>query len=160
MNVVQLNAASASKKRTTRFLLIGSIGLIVCFLGMTVFWLVSHSSAEQDIRELLERRASALAKKDLPLYLSCFSPKYRSGTRTYADLQSDASQWFAQFVTIQFVFQILDLEVTSQKAIVENSYKFSLTTNQGEPLEINQRELLEIQRENKEWKITRALSLQ
>ena len=120
----------------------------------------SSSADKQKIHQVLDNRASALTQKDLPRYLSCFSPNYRSGSRTYEDLKANASRWFVQFENIHFSFQVIDIQLQGDKAIVENNYKFSLINVDGEPLEISQRELLELQRNSKEWKITQSLSIQ
>ncbi len=116
---------------------------------------------EEDIRQLLHQRANALMEKDLTRYLACFSPNYLRGTQTYADLEADASRWFAQFATIRFSFQILDMQIEeSNTAIVENQYKFTVINHDGESIEIPQRELLELQRENNVWKIAQSLEIQ
>ncbi len=147
--------------KTAVKLLLGSIVLLVGLGAGMLFWITYSSSVdEQRIREVLETRARALSQKDLSLYLSCFSPNYHSGIRTYEDLKADASQWFLQFVTIQFSFQTVDLQVHDDEAIVENTYKFSLINADGESLQIAKRELLEMRRENKEWRITKSLSIQ
>lgn len=109
---------------------------------------------------LLENRANGLRQKNLSQYLACFSPSYRSPSQTYADLQASAIRWFEQFVTIHFVFQILDIQFEEDHALVESHYKFSLTDANGETLELAQRELLQVQREHGEWKITQSLSIQ
>ena len=141
-------------------LLGGSSILVLVLVGTILFWTFQASSDEREIQELLATRARALDQKDLPLYLACFSPDYRSGTRTYADLQADASQWFAQFATIHFAFQTVNIQFQGDQAIVENTYKFSVTDTTGEPLRIAKRELLEIRHEHTGWKITRALAIQ
>ena len=142
-------------KRHSRFLLVGSMVVVFCLIGMLLFWLFSSSAAadKQEIRKLLENRANALTQKDLSRYLLCFSPQYRSGPQTFDDLKANASQWFAQFATIRFSFQILDIQIQGDKAIIENDYKFSLTNIEGETVNIAKRELLEIRRESNEWKI-------
>ena len=127
---------------------------------LLLFWLFSSSADKQEIRKLLENRADALTQKDLSRYLSCFSSQYHSGSRTYNDLQVSASQWFEQFVTIRFSFRILDIQIKDDKASVENDYKLSLTNMEGESVNIAKRELLEIRRENNEWKIMSSLSIQ
>lgn len=133
---------------------------MVCFLGIGLFALWSSSTAKKhDIQALLERRAQALQQKDLAQYLSCFSSDYQSGDRRYDDLKADASQWFTQFDSIQFLFQTRDLQLRNTSAIVENEYAFSLTDTAGETIKIAKRELLEIRREHEEWKISKALSL-
>jgi ketosteroid isomerase-like protein len=148
-----------SSKGSSRMFL-GGILLIFVLIGVILFWTFHSSFDEREIRELLEIRAKALEQKDLPLYLSCFSPDYRSGTRTYHDLQADATQWFAQFATIQFSFQIVDIQVQEDHAIVENDYKFSVTNADGDSVNLAKRELLEMRRENTGWKITKSLSIQ
>ena len=141
-------------------LLIGGI-LVVCLIaGFLLFSASSSDHEKQAIQNLLQTRATALIQKDLPRYLSCFSLQYRSGSRTYDDLQTHASQWFDQFVTIRFSFQILDIQIQGKKAIVEDDYKFSLTNIDGEAITIAKRELLEIRREKDEWKIIKSLAIQ
>lgn len=125
-----------------------------------MFSVSSEKQDNQDIRKLLERRADALAQKDLPRYLSCFSQTYRSDQYQYADLQKNASRWFAQFATIRFSFRILEIQLRDNTAIVENDYTFSLTDIDGESVDIAKRELLEIKREDNAWKITSSLTIQ
>ena len=141
-------------------LLIGGI-LVVCLIGG--FLLFNASSSDHDkkaIQDLLQTRATALTQKDLPRYLSCFSRQYRSREQRYEDLKTNASQWFTQFATIQFSFQILDIQIQKETAIIENMYKFSLTDTEGESIDIAQKELLELKHESDGWKITSSLSVQ
>ena len=150
-----------SKKRRSKLLVVGGIVTILCVGGMLLFWRFSSSTVDrQEIQELLEKRADALMQKDVSRYLSCFSLQYRSGSRTYDDLKTNALQWFDQFATIRFSFRILDIQVQDAGVIVEEDYTFSLTDIDGETINIAKRELLEIRRENDEWKITQALSVQ
>jgi ketosteroid isomerase-like protein len=151
---------TSSARQHSRFFLVGIIVVAFCLIGVLLFWLFSSSADKQEIRNLLENRADALTQKDLSRYLSCFSSQYHSGPRTYNDLQASASQWFAQFVTIRFSFRILDIQIKDDKASVENDYKLSLTNMEGESVNIAKRELLEIRRENNEWKIMSSLSIQ
>ncbi len=160
MSIPDLTTTPATKQYS-RILLVGSIIVVFCLIGVLLFWLFASSAVDkQEIRELLENRANALTQKNLPRYLACFSLRYRSGTRTYDDLKANASQWFAQFATIRFSFQILDIQIQDDKAIVENDYQFSLTNIEGESINIAKRELLEIRRENNQWKIISSLSIQ
>ena len=85
---------------------------------------------------------------------------YHTGSRTYDALIADALHWYDQFATIRFSFQILDIQVHGDKVIVEDDYTFFLTNSDGESIKIAKRELLELQRENDEWKIIAALSVQ
>ena len=149
-------------KRRSKFFLVGGIVLVCGLIGVFVFWkMFSVHADKQAIRKLLDTRANALMGKDVARYLSCFSPNYRSASQTYSDLKTDALRWFAQFPTIRFSFRILDMHMENrQNAIVENHYKFSLVHSGGETLEISQRELLEIQHENGEWKIARSVAIQ
>lgn len=123
-------------------------------------WWFQRVAREHEIQALLERRALALQQKDLALYLSCFSPHYQSGTRTFKDLQADVSRWFSQFATIQFAFSTRHLEWRGANALVENMYKFSVTDTAGTPIVIENQELLEIRKEQTGWKIIAAHTLQ
>jgi ketosteroid isomerase-like protein len=151
--------------RRTRQIVIAAIGVFLglMLLGIIGFRVVIRRAALADkeaIHAVLERRATALEQQDLASYLSCFSPTYRSGTRTHDDLRADAARWFEQFATIEFTFRILEIELHDQYAIVENEYHMSLTDHEGEPLHLTQRELLEMRRDNTAWKITQSLSTQ
>jgi ketosteroid isomerase-like protein len=139
------------------------LGAIVAFLliiggGMGV-WFFSSSAGDQAIRAVLERRAHALREKNLALYLACFSPHYQSGERTYRQLEAEAVQWFANFAAIQFVFQIRAIEMHGDTAYVDNGYTFSVAGKTGEPIVIENRELLELRREEKTWKIVTSHAL-
>jgi ketosteroid isomerase-like protein len=154
------NPGMATVSKTSSRMLPISILFMLVLGGGILLWQFHSSSEEQKIQEVLENRANALGQKDLPLYLACFSPDYRSNTRTYDDLKTDASQWFSQFATIQFSFRTVDMQLQGDNAIVENDYKFSITNADGESVDIAKRELLEMRRENKEWKIIKSLTIQ
>ncbi|GAK60248.1 hypothetical protein U27_00139 [Candidatus Vecturithrix granuli] len=151
-----------SKRKRHSWGLFGvSLLIICCLIGGWYLWKTyTQRLSTQEIYALLENRANGLRQKNLPQYLSCFSSSYRSPSQTFADLQTSAVRWFEQFVTIHFAFQILDIQFQGERALVENHYKFTLTDADGETLELSQRELLEIQREHGEWKITQSLSIQ
>jgi ketosteroid isomerase-like protein len=150
--------------KTTTFssgYLIGGLVLICCLVvGLLYVFIFSSPNHEQAIRELLEERATALNQKNLARYLACFSLQYQSGGQQYEDLKADASQWFSQFATIQFSFQILNIQVDGKNAFVENHYKFSVTNTEGDSLDLNKKELLELHREAEGWKIVSARSPQ
>jgi ketosteroid isomerase-like protein len=123
-------------------------------------WSLYASSAEREIRALLDRRAEALHDKDLARYLSCFSPDYQGDAQTYAQLQATMLKTFSNFAAIQFTFEILDLHIREKKALVEDKYTFRLTPATGEPIIISKREVLEIRQEQGEWKIFRVRAVQ
>lgn len=134
--------------------------IIVGCIGGAVLWIYQRSSNEREIRDLLEHRALAFRQKDLPLYLSCFSPDYQSGSRTYDQLKADATQWFKNFATIQFSFQIVESQFRDDMAVIENTYTFTVTDADGESLQFSNREMLEIRRESQEWKIFKSYDIQ
>lgn len=141
------------------------IGAIIC-LGLVFggFILVKNfpqeASSQQAIRTLLEERAAALSQKDLERYLRCFSLQYKNGEQSYADLKDSALRWFEQFTDIQFAFQTLRLEIDGNQAFVENNYKFTLQPPEGDVLNISNKELLELRREKKTWKIFKHIKPQ
>ena len=146
------------------FIAVASILVVLCCVGIGVVWFLSVNSeeqAKQQIKELLTRRSDALTQKDLSQYVSCFSQQYQSGQYRYADLHENAARWFSEFAAIRFSFRIVDIHIQDDDmAIVENDYTFSLTDSDGETIDIAKRELLEIYREDTEWKIARALAVQ
>lgn len=157
------SATTPEIRHTSKFFLIGSIIGVCCLVGFILIWMVfafPEKQHKQDIRALLEQRADALAQKDLPRYLSCFSQTYRSGQIRYGDLREHASRWFAQFATIRFDFRIIEIKLHGHTAIVENEYKFTLINFDGESINIAKRELLDIKREDDEWKIASSLPVQ
>ncbi|PIE33476.1 hypothetical protein CSA56_11780 [candidate division KSB3 bacterium] len=159
MDTHQTETASSERNtRITRFI-VGIVSLICLIVaGYLVLRTVLSPNEKKHIHALFETRASALNQKHLSQYLSCFSQDYRSGEKTYADLQADASQWFSQFTTIQFSSTLLDLEIQQDKALATNTYSFTLTNAEGKAIEIAQKELLELRREDEGWKIVRSLS--
>lgn len=141
--------------------LFGVIAALIVMIGGGIgVWVFYASAGDQEIRALLERRAQALREKNLALYVSCFSPQYQSGERTYRQLQAEAAQWFANFATIQFVFQIRAIETHGDTAYVDNGYTFSVAGETGEPIVIENRELLELRREQQTWTILTSHALQ
>ena len=146
---------TGGKKRRGKLLPIG-IFLCLC-LAAGAFLLFNNpfqgESPQLAIQALLEERASALSRKDLERYLRCFSPHYQDGGKGYSELKANASRWFSQFESIQFSFQTLRLEIDDIQALVENNYTFTLRPPNGENLEISNKELLELRREDSDWKI-------
>jgi hypothetical protein len=146
--------------RLRKMFVVGAL-VVLGLAGVLGGWSLYTSSAEREIRVLLERRAQALHDKDLSQYLSCFSPDYQSGTHTYSRLQADASRWFAQYATIQFIFHIGELYIKGEEAFVKESYTWSVTTSKDEePLNISQWQVLEMRRENGKWKIFKTQTAQ
>jgi ketosteroid isomerase-like protein len=155
-------ARTRSEKQPGKTILIGAI-ICLCLVAGGFFVLHNFSqktSPQQDIQALLEERATALSQKDLERYLHCFSSQYQDGEQGYQDLKASASRWFTQFENIQFAFQMLHLEIDGTQALVENNYKFSLRPPDGEILNISNKELLELRRENTGWKIFKNLKPQ
>ena len=152
---------TAKRKRRSWRVLGVSLLILGCLAGGWYLWQArTHRISTQEIYVLLENRANGLRQKNLPHYLSCFSSSYRSASQTFADLQTSAARWFEQFATIQFTFQVLDIQFEGERALVESQYKLALTDADGETLELAQRELLQIQREQGEWKIAQSVSIQ
>lgn len=158
MQRFQSISPAIAAKKSRIFLIAGSIA-ILCLAGILWRWNVSGAQKTQ-IRQVLLNRAQALEQKNLALYLSCFSPNYQSGARTYQQLRTDAEKWFAQFAVIRASFEVINIDIQGETAVVEDTYAFSLTNGSGETLPIGNRELLQFQRTNKEWKITSSLSLE
>ena len=160
MNPTSAKESSSGALRS-RMMLVAGLLIVIGLVAGRGGWGGYRSSAEREIRALLDRRAQALHEKDLPQYLSCFSPDYQSGSQTYTQLKHDATQWFSQFATIQLVFDIAELHIQENTAFVEDSYTFSVTSPEGgEPITISKREVLEIRRESKEWKIYKTRAVQ
>lgn len=143
-------------------MMLSGIALVLLTLaGWYLYHIWQTSSAEHEIRKLMEIRATALNDKDLELYLSCFSPDYRGGTKTLTDLKADAHTWFSTFETIRFSCQLLDVHIQQDEALVENVCKVSVTTGEGTSQDMQPiRELFEVHRETGEWKIAKTLPIQ
>ena len=149
--------AGATAARRRKMMVAGTVLLVVSVLGATALTLKrANDAAKRDIMRVLENRADGLNQKDLARYLACFAPGYRSETQTYQDLQQSAAQWFEQFVTIRFSFQVVTMRVQGRDAVVENRYTFALTGQDGETLTLAQRELLNLTRAEQGWQIVSA----
>lgn len=156
-NDVNILRKIAGKQRV--FISIGSvICLIAALWGIKIFSAAERNTAA--INALLERRATALNQKNLTQYLDCFSVDYHSGDKTYHDLQADAELWFSQFDSIQFSFDTIKIDRQKNMARVENQYRFVLTSSTGKPVNIANKELLEVRQDAAGWKITASLVTQ
>ena len=160
MKNMTANMTITEKKMRSNMRIGGRLIGAICLIVWGVMRFVNASTDTAAINALLERRAAALNQKDLTQYLDCFSVEYRDGSRTYHDLKADAEVWFSQFDSIQFSYQTVKIERSKHSVTVENHYHFVLNSSEGKPVNIANKELLEVRQDAAGWKITASLAMQ
>ncbi|RMD96887.1 MAG: hypothetical protein D6812_16230 [Deltaproteobacteria bacterium] len=123
--------------------------------------LYSFSSPEKArIREVMERRAEALRRKDLERYLSCFSPNYHDPVRKtdFSQIKAEIIERFRKWEKIDFRITKIEITIRGKSAIVDESFQLSGIIHGKEMTFPPGRELFHLEKDEEgRWRIVRGL---
>ena len=126
-------------------------------LLLAIFFLLAcGTSDEERIQQLVNRRAEALDKKDLSLYISCISKSYQDKGEDFDRLRNRIGGYFETFDRIAYGSTDRSVQIEKEEATVIQ--QFYLEVEQGGKKRTHSgREALFLKKEAGEWKIIRGL---
>ena len=128
--------------------------------GLFSFFLVcilSCAGAEREIGGLLDRRARALAEKDIVLYMSCISRDYREEGHDFEYVRRNVSGYFSSLDGVEVRFSGRKIYLEGSEATVYQDVIMRTMAGQGSHRVQRGRERLFLRREKDGWKITGGL---
>ena len=129
--------------------------LFVPFLLFFLLW-ACHGSDEERIRQTLNERGEAFKKKDLSLYLSCFSEEYQDKEGGFTQLRERMTGYFNGFDRIEY--ESWDRSIDAEGEQAEVTQQFYLEVEKRERKNrYSGKEAFLLRREGKRWKIFRGL---
>ena len=125
--------------------------------GSNLYALLAGRVEEEDrVAAVLDQRVQALEKGDLELYLSAVSPGYEMQGRTREDVRAKVQGIFESYRNIRYRVFDRRLRLEGDRAVVEQGFKLEAEL-EGVPQSFEDRERLELAREEGQWKIVRGL---
>ena len=130
-----------------------------CFLLLCAILLLfpaCQSSEEDRIYRTLNQREEALRAKDLSLYLSCISKAYQDKQENYERLKNRIEHYFRTFDRIDYSGWERSIHFEGKSAIAVQQFRLEVEKD-GKKSQYSGKELLQLVKEGKEWKIIEGL---
>ena len=124
-------------------------------LFLLALWACSASDEEQ-IRQVLDQRGEAFKKKDLSLYVSCFSKEYQDKDGDLSTLQKRMEGYFESFDRIDYGSWDRSIQKEGETATVTQQFHIEVEKG-GEKNRYSGKEAFILGKEGKRWKIVRGL---
>lgn len=129
--------------------------------GSDLYQLLAGRILEEDrIEQALDQRSLALEKRDLGLYMAVVSPRYSQQGQGPEAVRRKVEGIFESFQDIRYRAFNRKLRVDGDQAVVEQGFRLEATprgAGPGEGQTFEDRERLELSREDGQWKIVRGL---
>jgi hypothetical protein len=132
--------------RRNRFLI-----LILLF-----FLWACQASEEEQIRQVLNQRGEAFKKKDLSLYLSCFSKDYQDKDGDFSQLQKRMESHFKRFDRIEYNTWDRSVQMDGETATVTQQFYIEVEVGEKKNSFSNKEAFL-LRKEGRYWKILKGL---
>lgn len=125
--------------------------------GSKLYQLLAGRVEEEDrIARALEERVAALESRDLSRYMAVVSPHYQDQGRGPEAVRAKVQDIFQSFDRIHYRVLERKLFWEGNRAAVEQGFRLEAELS-GEPQTLEDRERLELRREDGQWKITGGL---
>ena len=125
--------------------------------GSNLYQLLAGRVEEEDrIGQALDQRSDALEKRDLGLYLAVVSPRYSEQGQGLDAVRSKVEGVFASFQDIHYRVFNRQVRLNGDQAVVEQGFRLEAKLA-GERQTFEDRERLELFREDGQWKIVGGL---
>ena len=125
--------------------------------GSNLYQLLAGRVEEEDrIEQMLDQRSQALEKRDLGLYMAVVSPRYSEQGRGPDAVRGKVEGIFESFQDIHYRAFNRQVRLNGEKAVVEQGFRLEATLA-GERRTFDDRERLELFREDGRWKIVGGL---
>lgn len=119
--------------------------------------ILSCAGGEREIGGLLDRRARALAEKDIILYMSCISRDYRDEGRDFEYVRRNVSRYFSSLDGVEVRFSGRKIYLEGSEATVYQDVIMRIMAGEGNNKVQRGRERLYMKREKDGWKIRGGL---
>ena len=124
-------------------------------LFLLALWACSASDEEQ-IRQVLDQRGEAFKKKDLSLYVSCFSKEYQDKDGDLSTLQKRMEGYFKSFDRIDYDYWDRSIQKEGETATATQQFHIEVEKGGGKN-RYSGKEAFILGKEGKRWKIVRGL---
>ena len=124
-------------------------------LLVLVLWACSASDEEQ-IRQILNQRGEAFKKKDLSLYVSCFSKEYQDKDGDLSTLRKRMEGYFKNFDRIDYGYWDRSIQIEGETATATQQFHIEVEKGGGKN-RYSGKEAFLLGKEGKHWKILRGL---
>ena len=129
--------------------------------GSGLYQLLAGRIVEEDrIEQALDQRSLALEKRDLDLYLAVVSPRYSEQGQGPEAVRRKVEGIFESFQEIRYRAFNRKVRLNGDQAVVEQGFRLEAIpagAGPGERQTFEDRERLELNREDGRWKIVRGL---
>lgn len=122
---------------------------------LLALWACSARDEEQ-IRQVLDQRGEAFRKKDLSLYVSCFSKEYQDKDGDLSGLQKRIEGYFKSFDRINYDHWDRSIRMEGETATAIQQFHIEVEKG-GEKSGHSGKEAFLLGKEGKRWKILRGL---
>jgi hypothetical protein len=119
--------------------------------------ILSCAGEEREIGVVLDRRARALAEKDIVLYMSCVSSDYRDGGHDFEYVRKNVSGYFSSLDGVDVRFSGRKIYLEGSEATVYQDVTMRIVTGKGGHKVQRGRERLFMRHERDGWKIRGGL---
>jgi len=118
--------------------------------------LTCGSSDEKRIQQVLDRRAEALGKKDLSLYISCVSKSYQDKGEDFDRLRSRIEGYFQTFDRIEYRCRDRSMKIEGKESTVIQQFHLEVERG-GKRHSYFGEERIFLKKEAGGWKIIKGL---
>lgn len=111
---------------------------------------------EAEVKKALEARRLGLEKKDIQLYMSSISMRYRGRTGDASQVQGQAMAMMNSFDSIEMRIESRKIEMYPERA--EALQRFKIRVHKGDQIkDLEGQEKIFLEKEREEWKIVSGL---
>jgi ketosteroid isomerase-like protein len=128
----------------------------ICLLLLFFFLGACHGSEEERVRQTLNQRGEAFNKKDLSLYLSCFSRDYQDKDGDLAHLRRTIGAYFSNFDLIEYDYWDRSVQIDGETATAIQQFHLDVERG-GKKIRHSGKEAFLLRKEGKHWKILKTL---
>jgi len=126
-------------------------------LLLTIFFLLTCQVSDEDkIQQVLNRREEAFQKKNLSLYLSCFSKAYQDKDEDFSRLQNRIEGYFKTFDQINYSSWNRSVHIEGETAVAIQQFQLEVEAG-GKKNRFLGKEALLFKKEGGPWKIIGGL---
>jgi ketosteroid isomerase-like protein len=127
-----------------------------CFALVLLCLIACQKTDSEKIIRILQQREEALQKKDLVLYSSCISKSYKDKNENYEQLKKRIQGYFKSFDRIDYSSWDRSIQFDGESATVTQQFRLEVEKG-GSREHYTGREMMFLEREGSDWRITRGL---
>ena len=124
-------------------------------LLLLLLW-ACQTSEEEQVRQVLNQRGEAFKKKDLSLYVSCFSKDYQDKEGDLSQLQKRMDSHFKTFDRIEYSTWDRSVQMDGETATVTQQFSIEIEAG-GKKNSFSNKEAFLLRKEGRHWKILKGL---